>query len=147
MSGDVEKADDLFRVRHARDSEPHGEHDAGDEGTGELSHFHGLGSRCRMKKTASPPVAMNVATATKDRVEKRLRPHTPCPLVQPPLNVLPKPTSSPATAMKPVGATPARATMDPGTSEPIHRPPTSNPARNAARHATTPRMAWPSSPR
>ena len=38
------------------------------------------------------PVAMNVAVATIERVEPRLIPHTPCPLVHPFPRAVPTPT-------------------------------------------------------
>jgi len=40
-------------------------------------------------------VAMKGAVATMERGESRANPQTPCPLVQPPLRRVPKPTSSP----------------------------------------------------
>jgi hypothetical protein len=40
---------------------------------------------------------MNVTVAASDRGDSRLRPQTPCPLVQPLPNRVPKPTSRPAT--------------------------------------------------
>ena len=47
--------------------------------------------------TVAIPAAMNAAVATIDRCDRRLTPHTPCPLVHPlPIRV-PKPTSKPAT--------------------------------------------------
>mmetsp|Transcript_16189 Transcript_16189/g.49539 ORF Transcript_16189/g.49539 Transcript_16189/m.49539 type:complete len:373 (+) Transcript_16189:160-1278(+) len=49
--------------------------------------------------TATPaPTEQNVATDTKDRLEKRGRPHTPWPLVQPLPSFVPTPTRSPPTA-------------------------------------------------
>ena len=49
-----------------------------------------------IRKTVITPVAMKVSVATIERCEKRLIPHTPCPLVQPlPIRV-PNPTSNPA---------------------------------------------------
>ncbi len=43
-------------------------------------------------------VDRNVKTATKDLIEKRGSPQSPCPLVQPFERSVPKPTNSPATA-------------------------------------------------
>ncbi len=39
---------------------------------------------------------MKVSTATSERADRRARPHTPWPLVQPPPMRVPKPTSTPA---------------------------------------------------
>ena len=42
------------------------------------------------------PAKINTIVAMIDRADKRLMPHTPCPLVHPPLSAVPKPTSTPA---------------------------------------------------
>ncbi len=53
--------------------------------------------------TTIAAVSMKVPVATSERSEKRLRPQTPCPLVQPLPKRVPNPTSSPA-AMAAAGA-------------------------------------------
>lgn len=73
-----------------------------------------------------PAVAMNVATAAKDRGDKRARPQTPWPDVQPDPTAVPIPTSKPAKAIPPrlsgtVWATPP--VMTPTISGATIRPP------------------------
>ena len=58
-------------------------------------------ARAASRKVAAMPVAMKTITATSERSEKRPRPHTPWPLVQPPPMRVPKPTSRPASAAQP----------------------------------------------
>ena len=48
-----------------------------------------------MTKTVATATAMNTQVATSERGERRARPQTPCPLVQPPPYPDPNPTSSP----------------------------------------------------
>jgi hypothetical protein len=50
------------------------------------------------------PVAINVATATKDLYDSLGNPQTPCPLVQPFPSLVPTPTRNPAipAATKPI---------------------------------------------
>src|SRR5690606_27214501 len=43
------------------------------------------------------PLAINIKVATKERGDRRDKPQTPCPLVQPEPSRVPKPTSKPAT--------------------------------------------------
>ena len=57
---------------------------------------HGVQPRCRVTNTVAIPAAMNVIVATKDRIESREIPHTPCPEVQPLPHTEPKPTRKPA---------------------------------------------------
>lgn len=44
------------------------------------------------------PQAMKVTVAAKERGERRAKPHTPWPEVQPEPSLVPKPTSSPASS-------------------------------------------------
>ena len=46
--------------------------------------------------TVKIPVTMKISTATSERCERRPRPHTPCPLVQPEPSTVPNPTRKPA---------------------------------------------------
>jgi len=52
------------------------------------------------ERSRAPLLAMNVSVATIDLTERRLVPHTPCPLVQPLPSRVPKPTSNPATTTR-----------------------------------------------
>jgi len=49
------------------------------------------------------PVAMKVSVATRERPEKRLKPHTPWPLVQPWPRRVPNPTNNPPAMANPIG--------------------------------------------
>jgi hypothetical protein len=75
---------------------------------------------------------MNTQVATKERNERRPKPHTPCPLVQPEPITVPTPTSKPATMSKGRG----RCAIAGGESHAANSaPPTIKPARNAQRQA------------
>jgi hypothetical protein len=73
----VEKADHLARIGHAREDET----DAEDKACGESGE--GAHGKCLATNTVAMPARMNAAVATSERGESRDSPHTPWPLVQP----------------------------------------------------------------
>lgn len=81
QTGEIEKPDDLGRVRHARDDQSDAENQTHDK-LGEATH-HAFTRRCRITKTMKNPAPMKATVATKDRGDNRDSPQTPCPLVQP----------------------------------------------------------------
>ena len=75
VTKDVEEANDLGRIGHARNDKSGAEDETREE-RHELRP-HGSPPRLRTTATVTVPVAMKVAVATSDRLDKRLRPQTP----------------------------------------------------------------------
>src|SRR5207247_7612787 len=97
ITGDVQEVEHLARIRHAREPQA----DAEQKSRAERRDHEGTPSTWRMITAVAMPVARKIATATSERIEKRPRPQTPWPLVQPPLTRVPRPTSSPPAAAQP----------------------------------------------
>src|SRR3546814_145305 len=93
---DVEEALDASRVQHSGEGQAKAEDDAGGESGSELVDVPVHSPKPRRTVTATAPEVRNVATATIDRGDRRARPRTPWPLVQPDPMREPKPTSRPA---------------------------------------------------
>eukprot|EP00966_Prymnesium_polylepis_P313602 7246650-Prymnesium_polylepis.1 len=70
---------------------------------------------------------MKVGTATSERIERRERPHRPCPLVQPLESAVPRPTARPAMAVS--GVTRGGASKAEGNAVAISAPPPTRPTR------------------
>src|SRR5262249_17305913 len=77
IARDVEEADDLARIGHARKDEADAEHESRGE-RAECVHVS-----WRQTKTVALPASMNATVATTERGDRREMPHTPWPLVQP----------------------------------------------------------------
>jgi hypothetical protein len=129
--GGIEEAADLVRQRHARDDETrpeqraarereHDRHDTAACSTG--SH-----DSTPRSVAAIAPVVMKVATATRERCDRRESPHTPCPLVHPLPRRAPYPTRRPPAIAIGQDAPSVAA----GTTTPAKSPAPSRPARNA----------------
>src|SRR5690606_32229126 len=102
VSGHVEKADDLGRLHHARKREADTEEQPREQGGDVLLH-HETPSRWRTTNTVTTPVSTKLRVATSARGDRRPSPHTPWPLVQPPLMRVPKPTRNPPSTSRPRG--------------------------------------------
>lgn len=81
---EVEEAEHLCRVGHAREDQADAEHQPGYEGENQC---HGvllqMPSTWRAINTVRKPAAMKVPVATSEPGDSREMPQTPCPLVQP----------------------------------------------------------------
>src|SRR5690606_25778472 len=99
---DVEKVQNLGRIGHAGDGDA-GAEDETDGSSSQNAEHQKPPNRWRMTNTVIAVVAMKVAVATIDRGERRAMPQTPCPLVQPPPNMTPTPTSKPLRMMAQAG--------------------------------------------
>ena len=78
---EVEEADDLAGIGHPGQEQPQPEQQSRAEG-GERVH-PAPEATCRSRNTVAKPASMKAAVATIERGERRDRPQTPCPLVQP----------------------------------------------------------------
>ena len=85
-----------------------------------------------MANTVTIPNDMKVRVAVTDRGDRRPRPHTPWPLVQPPPMRVPIPTSNPLMAISQVGAVDSSGKGCPMTVC-VSKPPRSKPNKNSHR--------------
>ena len=138
-TGDVEEADHLRGLGHARDQQARAEQRAAHRGEHQRHDLAAAAADRGGRDHDTPPaitavitpVVMKVATATSERADIRDRPHTPWPLVQPLPSRVPYPTSRPATTRsgseRTDGPTSAGCATTPTT------PASARPPRNARR--------------
>jgi hypothetical protein len=131
-ASEVEEAANLVGRGHPTHDEARPEEHAGEQAHGRerggaldgIACVHGVApvASPRIASTAIAPVVMNVSVAASDRPDMRLRPQTPCPLVQPLPRRVPTPTSKPATtAVASPGSLPPAATREEGADEEASR--------------------------
>ena len=97
IAGEIEEAQNFLRIVHAREDEPEAEQEAGGERDQVARHDICAPqlTTCRAKNTTAKPAAMKMSVATSERGDRRARPQTPCPLVQPEPRRAPKPAKNP----------------------------------------------------
>src|SRR5439155_23565925 len=135
VTEEVQEAEHLARVGHAREAQARRDHQPAQEGGGHASSHRGPPS-IRANATTSAPVLMKVIVATMALFESRLTPQMPCPLVQPPPRRVPKPTTAPATSR--TGRAAWLTANAPGRTEAKAIPPAIRPATKAARQPRSP---------
>ena len=94
-AGEIEEAQHLGRIGHAREAEAEAEQEADEKAASTRVMARLPQSTWRTTNTVAKPAAMNVRVATSERGDRRARPQTPWPLVQPLARRVPKPTRRP----------------------------------------------------